>query len=219
MSDQLPTVAGEDLAKRFAQHRTPTTKIEGGFMRFNGKTGQWILGQEEINVEGEQCIVIVPSMMHGWQRWGESPPAKAFSSVLDPKPAAPASIEGVDQEGRACTHVAKAALQVGGKFVDTDLGQFIYNTDSMGGVERLGELFDAIVEQSKTSAFYFPVVTLGNDWYKRTTGKVFKPVFEISGWANADGEIEGKQKKKIAAPKQEEAEEEAPKPRRRKRVA
>ena len=221
MSDQLPANPMADFASRAATHRQPSTHIEGGFLKFNGKTGEWCIGMEETPVKGEEVIIASPTMMHGYMRWGEVPPAKAFASVAQPYPEKPEPMDGVDYDGKPCTFHAKEARQMTGKFLADDLDQFIFNTDSMGGVERMDQLFDKIIlKAGDGTPFCFPVVTLENDWYKRSTGKVFKPVFNIVRWCDKDGKVETARKQKIEAPVEEE--EEAPEPttrRRRRKVA
>lgn len=215
MSDQLPANPMADFATRATEHRRPVQRLDGGFLRFNGKSGQWSMGQEEVPVDGEEVIINSPSMMHGYQRWGEVPPAKAFTSVAQPLPAAPEPIDGVDQDGRECTFTARDARQVGGKFVEEDLGQFIFNTDSMGGVERMDELFDAIITKSQDGTPYcFPLVTLESDFYKRSTGKVYKPIFKIVSWCDMDGKPEKVTQKLV----DDTPAEEAPTRRRRRRA-
>ena len=96
----------------------------------------------------------------------------------------------------------------------------------MGGVERLDELFDKALAQARSgSLHFFPKVSLANDFYKRGTGKVFKPLFEIIEWVNMEGEVEGQAQKKVTkapepAPEVEPEPEvvEPPKRRRRKRA-
>lgn len=219
MSDQLPANPLQDFAKGAAQHRRPQSRIEGGFLSFNGKTGQWSMGQEEIPVDGEQVLVNSTALEHGYMRWGEVPPAKVWAKINQPYPEPPAPIEGVDPEGNTKTFNAVEARQFAGRFEDDDLGQFIFNTSSMGGVENVDKLFDEIIIKAQAQTPYvFPMVKLTNEWYKRATGKVFKPVWEITGWYDMDGNPETAKIAKQEAPEEPEDDEEPARPRRRRRA-
>lgn len=218
MSDQLPANPMAKFVDRAKVNRRPQTRIEGGFLKFNGKTGTWEMGMEETLVAGERIIIASHTMQHGYQRWGELPPAKAFTSVSEELPEKPAPIEGVDQDGREKTFYAEDARAVGGKFEEEDLGQFMFNTSSMGGVENVDKLFDAILLKAADSEYCYPVCELDNEWYKRSTGKVYKPVFKIVDWADVNGKIENLKVAHEADPVDEQEEEEkSPPPARRRR--
>lgn len=199
------------------QHRRPQSRVEGGYLSFNGKTGEWTMGLEETDVAGEEVLIASQTMQHGYIRWGTKPPAKEFATVNQPYPEAPAPVEGTDYEGRPKTFHGEEARQFTGKFLDEDLGQFVFNTSSMGGVENIDKLFDAIILKSGDGTpFCYPVCRLENEWYKRSTGKIYKPVFEIAHWADINGNQENA---KIAAQDAEEDDQEDAdaSPRRRRR--
>lgn len=229
MSDNLPANPLQNFVGQARKNHRPATRGEGDFLRFNGKTGAWSLGQEEAEVTGEEALVASQTMQHGFLRWGELPPAKAFASLAHPEPEAPEPFEGEDENGRPKTYQPQTARQFGGKFVAEDLGQFVFETSSMGGVENVDKLYDAVLVKAEGSPFCFPKVKLTNEWYKRATGKVFKPVFEIVSWHDQDGNPEtlGKKIAQDPAPVQDkdddddsgEAEEAPPTRRRRRRVA
>lgn len=214
----LPANPLADFAAQAKQYRRPASRAEGGYLKFNGKTGGWTMGQEEINVDGEKALIISDLMEHGYIRWGEVPPAKAFAKLNQPYPEKPEPVEGKDYEGRPKTFYAEEARQLSGKFTDDDLGQFIFNVSSMGGVENVDKLFDAIITKAQDGTPYcYPMVKLSNEWYKRTTGKVFKPVFEIIGWHDVNGNTETAKVTHDAQPEEPEYDEDAP-PRRRRRA-
>ena len=226
MSTNLPANPMADFAQRAAVKRAPQTYVEGGYLRFNGKTGDWSVGVDETPVKGEEALINSPAMMHGYMRWGESPPAKAFTSVAQDYPEKPEPIDGVDYDGKPCTFHAKEARQISGKFLADDQDQFIFNTDSMGGVERMDQLFDKILlKASDGTAFCFPLVKLECDWYKRATGKVFKPIFEIVKWCDQNGVPETaadrklEKKKAVVEDDVEDDVEPEPTSRRRRRAA
>jgi hypothetical protein len=128
------------------------------------------------------------SLSHGFARWGQERPVTAYSLVTQPLPPQPEPYEGVDDQGRPKTYVAQDARRFFGRFVDEELGQFTFETHSMGGVQRVDELMDALfLRAAEESVYLYPRVKLGNDYYKRETGKVFKPVFEVVAWCDVDG--------------------------------
>lgn len=228
MSQELSANPLADFVKSAKTHRRPQSRVEGGFLSFNGKTGAWAMGQEEQDATNAEAIINSATMQHGYVRWGTKPPEKAFSLIFQPYPDKPNSVEGTDYEGRPKTFNAEEARQVTGKFIDDDkdLGQFIFNTSSMGGVENMDKLFDEIVLKAQDgTAFVFPVIVLDNEWYKRSTGKVFKPVFEVVRWCDEDGNVENAKLKAPEAAHDDEPEaepepvEEPPKRRRRRRTA
>jgi hypothetical protein len=194
--DNLPASPLADFAKQARQHRRPQSRAEGGYLKFNGKTGEWTMGQEEVDVAGEQALIMSDMMEHGYVRWGEIPPAKAFARLNQPYPEKPEPVDGTDYEGKPKTFHAEEARQLTGKFMDDELGQFVFNVSSQGGVENVDVLFDAIIAKvTEGGEYVYPKVKLANEWYKRSTGKVYKPVFEIVGWCNIDGELETERKR------------------------
>ena len=223
MSDQLPAHPLADFAKTANQHRRPQSRVEGGFLSFNGKTGEWLLGQEETEVNGEFAVVNSASMQHGYIRWGTTPPAKAFSAVNQPYPEKPEPAEGLDYNNNPKTFHGEEARQFSGRFNDKDLAQFMFNTSSMGGVENVDKLFDEIIRKAGDgTAYCFPEISLTSEWYKRSPGKVYKPVFKIVHWCDMNGNRESAKKAKLDAPQREPAapdedEDEDAKPTRRRR--
>jgi hypothetical protein len=221
---QLPANPLAQHADDAQKYRRPQNRTSDGYLKFNGKTGEWTFGMEEVEVDGAEMVVNSMSIEHGYLRWGELPPVKVFTPDWEPYPERPESIEGKDQDGKDKTFTAEEARQFQARFVgdDEELGQCIFNTSSMGGVEKVDDLYDKIYIQSKESDgnFYFPRVKLTSEWYKRSTGKVYKPVFEIVGWCDANGKMHSKADK-LEAPETDdtpEQEEEQPTRRRRRRT-
>jgi len=221
--DNLPANPLSDFVKQAQQHRRPQSRPEGGYLKFNGKTGQWTFGQEDVDVAGEEVLINVQSLQHGYVRWGEIPPAKAFTSISEAYPEKPEPIDGKDFEGRPMRFFADDARQFQGKFLDEGLGQFIYNASNKWHVENVDKLYDAILTKAQDETPYvYPLVELSNEFYKRATGKVYKPVFKIIGWCDVNGNPETARIAKEHAPdevddKEEGKEEDAP-PRRRRRA-
>lgn len=212
---QLPSTTSAFITAMAKEHVPATeTSLGQSFLKFNGKSGQWTLGKEDEPVDGEEMLINIEQLQHGWIRWGESPPAKVFAPVVEPLPERLPSMPGTDSRGQPCTNVAKAARGFTARFFDDELGQAEFSTSSDGGCERVDELKVAIIQkyQADGESHIYPRVKLGNDWYKRNDGnKVFKPIFELVAWCDQNGEAEG------AAPEKIEAPEEEPAPARRRR--
>lgn len=217
MTENLPANPMAKFAAKAEQHRRPKTNLQGGYLNFCGKSGRWTMGQKGEACDGALALVLSDSIQHGFIRWGTKPPDKVFSSVANPLPDAPTPHEGVDDQGRPRTYNAQDARLFMGKFTgeDDDLGQFIFNSSSMGGVERTDELYDAIIAKSQDSEYCYPLIELRGDYYTRSTGKVYKPIFKVVQWCNVEGEAETLDKvEKLDEP---EPEAEAPPARRRRR--
>lgn len=222
MTDQLPANPLARHVDEAQQHRRPQSRANGAFLKFNGKTGQWTLGQEETDVAGAQVLINATKIQHGYVRWGEIPPAKAFTPDWTPYPEKPEPLDGTDYEGNPKTFHAEEARQFEGAFIgdDADLGQFIFNTSSMAGVENTDVLYDQMYMQARENPEYvYPLVTLENEWYKRSTGKVYKPVFKIVAWCDVNGKPQSQAAKledKAEVPEDDEPEEQPPRRRRRR---
>ena len=80
-----------------------------------------------------------------------------------------------------------------GPHEDTEV---LYVISSDGGTERLAELGRIagarIGQYGTTSPYLYPVVQLDFDYYdnKQHGSRIFKPVFKLAGWADADGNME-----------------------------
>lgn len=225
MGNQLPANVG-DFVKKAQQHRRSAAFGSGdkAFLKFSGKSGEWLLGKEEDDVKNEIAVINVLATQHGFVRWGEKPPAKVFTPITQPLPTPPENIDGTDPNtGHPRTFTPQDARKLEGKFMDDELGEFIFDTNSMGGVERVDELIDEVMARAGSgSAYIFPKVNLTGDFYKRPDGKVHKPIFEIEAWCNMEGVEEGEpvpelEQQDEPEPKQDEPEPEAKPARRRRR--
>jgi hypothetical protein len=204
MSSKFPvtantTAAIEDFAGLATQNRVPEAGgAVGGYLKFSGKTGRWEMGTEAEDFEGVTLFINVLESQHGFIRWGTKEPAKSHSKITQALPQPPAPFDGVDEKGNPKTFYGQASRIISGVTFDDDEDGVIIEVGSMGGVERVDELLNQVMAKAAGSKYFFPVVTLGHDFYKRSTGKVFKPVFTVVEWRNVEGDLEGA---KIEAPK------------------
>ena len=212
MTNQMPAQVSNFVRAAQANRQSAAFNGDKGFLKFSGKTGEWSYGRDETAVEGEIVIINILATQHGFVRWGENPPAKAMSPVTQPLPQAPEALRGVDPyTGGAKTYEPQAARKLEGRFLADDLGEFVFETNSMGGVERVDSLLDAVFERAASGTEYvFPKIVLARDFYKRPDGKVFKPMFEVQAWCDVNGAEEGAKATKAikAAPVEEVVEEE-----------
>lgn len=188
MSNLPATLNG--FLKGVKENHTPVSNTGGkAFLKFSGKTGGWLMGKDELEVDSEEVIINLAACRHGFVRWGEMPPAKAYSLINEPLPTPPEDKVGIDfSTKQERLFSAQAARQLEGRFVDEELGEFVFDTNSMGGVERVDELIaKAIARLSEGTAFVFPKVALEEDFYKRPDGKVFKPLLTVVAWCDMDG--------------------------------
>jgi hypothetical protein len=142
------------------------------------------------------------SFQQGFVRWGTKPPAKVWASIADAPPEPPAPFDGVDPDsGQPKTYTAEPARQVMGRFAGGQKEMFIFNTNSMGGVENMESFIDVVLDRAaEDPEHFYPLVKLDSESYSRSTGKVYKPVFTIVGWCDVDGVQKGKKKKQLKAP-------------------
>ena len=78
------------------------------------------------------------------------------------------------------------------KVADEDhADEVLFKTPTQGGIQRLQELAGAIAAgRGRDPRRVIPVVQLDADSYmhpNKAYGEIFKPIFKITGWADADG--------------------------------
>ena len=160
------------------------------------KSGAWVWGMGSDEVQhGSHWLVNPMSFMHGWVLWAEQVAGaknRKLGEVMGSMSrAAPACPEPVN--GKSFTPQGSFEL----KCMDgTDEGvQVLFKSPSQGGVQAIGALVEAFQRhyaQKDGKLTPCPIITLGNSWYTHPTfGKIYKPVFEVTGWADMNGAIPG----------------------------
>ena len=81
MTDQLPANPMDDFLARAKKHRKPVARVDGAFLKFDGKAGRWELGQEGTDVSNDLVLINSASLKHGFIRWGSNPPLKVWASL------------------------------------------------------------------------------------------------------------------------------------------
>ena len=197
MSDNFPVTEStaqevnafaQQAGKNFAPSASATV---GGFLKFSGKTGRWEYGAKDENFDGVEIYINSLQAQHGFIRWGTKPPAKAHTKVTAALPPQLAPFDGVDENGKPKTHMAQPSRILVGVTLDDEPDVVNCELGSMGGVENTDKLISAIMVKAQSSTFFFPVVKLASEFYVRSTGKVYKPVFEIIEWRDVENNLEG----------------------------
>jgi hypothetical protein len=155
-----------------------------GFLKMD-KSGIWSFGAEENVIEADAEVYIDPrGFVHGWQCWADTeiPGVQAellgtlVSPMTQPVPAKP---EDVPENGREWASLLGVSLL-------TDGHKLTYTTTSVGGLNAVAKLAEAIaIQYRKDKASFIPVVSLGTESYKhKKYGKIYTPVFNITGWTD-----------------------------------
>jgi hypothetical protein len=179
----LPSVASLSSALRTIQ----TDVGDGGGMVIlkMDRTGHWVFGADQTEVEEDSVWAVNPfSFVHGYIAWGDGTVlAEKMASVVDPLPetgpAPEAAKRGWEMQvgvTLACTNGEDKGMQVR------------YSATSVGGKRAVQTLAAAIAEQvEKDQTKPVPLVSLRKEHYQhKSYGRIFTPIFEITGWASLD---------------------------------
>lgn len=167
----------------------------GAYLSF-GKDGQWAFGTDRKVVDPENDIAIlnVLGVQAGYVCWSDYPKEEKKKNTklgerMAPvtQPIDPSTLPETGWEWRA---------QQGGEFKFVEGAhtgtQVKFVTSSQGGIERFAALIDAVTERiSQGTPYFFPLVALDGDHYIHPSwGKTYKPLFDIVGWADVNGNEE-----------------------------
>ena len=187
------------------------------FCKFDYQSGDFLLGRELDNIEGETVIIHTDSIAHGWTVWNNNKPTKQLVNFTEQLPIQPAPLDG-----NAYTESRAIMLML-----DDNETQVTLEGNSYGIRSGVDDLIMAIKKQSGIPAnadFLYPKVQLTSNNYKHNTGNIiYNPVFKIIDWCDSDGNVQKAipVKKKVKAVEEKAPEAEAPaeeaKPQRRRR--
>lgn len=171
------------------------------------KTGHWVFGADQTEVESDATWAINPfSFIHGFIAWGDGEVlGEKMVSVSQPLPEMEAAPAGAKRGWE--TQVGMSLKCLSGEDKDMEAR---FSSTSVGGKRAVQTLAVAIANQVEADQTKpVPVVRLKKDHYShKSYGKIYTPVFEIVEWVGMDGEA--------AEPEQIE---EAPAGRRRRAAA
>lgn len=179
--------------KQGIQNVKSTIMVKGGdpFLRL-GKDGNWVYGQEDIEVEGKSHWAANPlSIQHGWIAWNRDkgadnsggPLGEVMVGLGHPLPPK-SSLQDVGHDWDQQISIMMKCLD------GTDKGeQVLYKTASVGGVGAMDKLIGAIdIKLAEDTDAVVPILSLDSDSYKHPTyGKTYFPVLTITGWMTLDG--------------------------------
>ena len=179
------------------------------------KAGHWVFGADQTEVEDDSVWAINPfSFVHGYIAWGDGQVvAEKMAPVHEPLP-----------ETGPAPETAKRGweMQVGMTLACTtgeDKGlQARYTVTSVGGKRAVQALAVAIADQAdKNPDKPVPLVRLKKEHYQhKSYGRIYTPVFEITGWAALDEAAAPSDDEPLGSHDEADA---AEQPRRRRRVA
>lgn len=176
-----------------------------GFLKFNGKTGEWTVGQDEEPVDPDTRFYVDPNgFVHGWQCWADTdiPGVQTellgdvWVSMFDPLPPRP---EEVPENGREWAELKGMSLVMEG-----ENRPLKYSTTSHGGRNAFANLWKEYRPQyTANPSCMIAVVTLTEDSYKhknKTYGKVYTPVFVVVDWVDHLPEVTAMPKPTLPVP-------------------
>jgi hypothetical protein len=174
------------------------------------KTGHWVFGAEQTEVEDDSMWAINPfSFVHGYIAWGDGEVlGEKMVSVAEPLPELDPAPGGAKRGWEmqigmtlACTNGEDEGLQAR------------YSVTSVGGKRAVQALAVAIAEQvDKDQTKPVPVVRLKKEHYQhKSYGRIFTPVFDLVKWVSMDADAAGETVEEAEAPADEA-------PRRRRRA-
>ena len=200
---KLPNAAA--LAVALRQGAESMTDSDGSVILKMDKTGHWVFGADQTEVEDDSTWAVNPlSFVHGFIAWGDGEPlGEKMAPITEPLPEMGDPPPGAKRGWEKQVGVALKCLN--GEDKDMEVR---FSTTSVGGKKAVQALAVQVAEQvEKDASTPVPVVTLGKDHYQhKSYGRIYTPIFEVTGWMSMDGE----------APPVEEPVEEAPKRRVRK---
>lgn len=199
---KLPNAAA--LAVALRQGAESMTDSDGSVILKMDKTGHWVFGADQTEVEDDSTWAVNPlSFVHGFIAWGDGEPlGEKMAPITEPLPEMGEAPPGAKRGWEKQVGVALKCI----KGEDKDL-EVRFSTTSVGGKKAVQALAVQVAEQvEKDASTPVPVVTLGKDHYQhKSYGRIYTPIFEVTGWMSMDGE-----------PPVEDPVEEAPKRRVRK---
>lgn len=175
----------EDAFGAFEQDK-PAVTGGAAFLKLRKNDGLWVYGQEEIECEdGARWLLDSTSLCQGYIDWHQGRPAGERMAVLGQPPVNPADLPPAQGKNGWEKQVGFGVICLDGE----DKGvQIVYKTNTDGGKRAYNAVFDAIKARALAQLPRNPIIFLKEDSYTHAEyGKIFKPVFEIVGWVDQDG--------------------------------
>lgn len=182
-----------------------TVRGEGAYFSF-GKDGLWSFGKENEEItEDDRFLIDVETLATGYVCWTDYSKEELLKKKKNEKLGAKMLLisQGEVDYDTLPDHGWPWKKQVGfrGRFINDPLAgkAAVFESSSGGGEDAYAAVAAAVMQKlqadlaaGKTELAIYPVVKLTNTHYThKTYGKTYKPVFDIVGWANKDGRMEG----------------------------
>lgn len=163
------------------------------------KTGHWVFGAEQTEIEEESLWAINPfSFVHGFIAWGDGEVlGEKMVPVTQPLPELDAAPPNAKKGWEAQVGLSMKCISGEDKGMEAR-----YTTTSVGGKRSVQALAVAIATQvEKDQSKPVPVVELGKEHYNhKSYGRIYTPLFNIKEWVSMDAEPAPEDAPKIEAP-------------------
>jgi len=181
----LPSVG--DLTAALRRVETTAQAGGGGIILKMDKTGHWVFGSDQTEVEPDSVWAVNPfSFTHGFIAWGDGEVlGESMVPITEPLPE-PGPVPDGAKKGWE-VQIGAAVQCITGE----DAGiSARYQTTSVGGKKALTALGLAIAAQvEKDPAHPVPLVTLKKESYQhKSYGRIFTPLLEVTKWVAMDKE-------------------------------
>lgn len=191
------------------------------------KDGTWVVGAENtVLSKGIEVVLNPMSIQSGYSCWTNRKPNEGKNERLgeemwginEDKPHSTTLPTHHDPRTQdLCVWKDQMAADIKileGKLKDQ---QVLYSTTSVGGINAMTDIFDAIMARLKEgSTFVCPILSVNSSFYDhKSYGRTYTPAFEIVGWMDLNGAEDEEFEPEAEAP----APEPEPAPTRRTRAA
>jgi hypothetical protein len=193
----LPSV--NDLSAALRRTETLADTGGGGIILKMDKTGHWVFGSDQTEVETDSRWAVNPfSFIHGFIAWGDGEVlGEVMGPVTEPLPDTGPAPAGAKKGWETQLGVSVQCITGEDKGLNAR-----YQATSVGGKKALSALGLAIAAQvDKDPSKPVPLVLLRKEHYQhKSYGRIFTPVFEIVDWVAMDKEPEVSEDEGAAAP-------------------
>lgn len=171
------------------------------------KDGQWVYGQENVEVEpGSRWAVNPLSIRHGYVSWTDYGEDSRKANEIVGEMMVPVNEPLFTRDQLSNTgwdwaqQIAMQLRCVSGEDVGT---QVLYKVTSVGGMGAAQKLLTAIDAQLDADIDHpVAIVELLTDHYQhKRWGKTYTPVIEVRGWASLDGDMAAEEAEQAAPPR------------------
>ena len=186
------------------------------------KQGHWLAGQEGHAVAlGSVVCMDLWNLVDGWQKWKNNTlqdaqmgcRTKGFKSpvrgMLDDQDERNWEVDENNKPQDPWTKTMNCLFMFADGHSPLDTTAIVFGTTSTGGRNAIGDVYDVYRQHIRMHPDDMPVVKIGAATFKWTNPQgreldIWKPTFELLGWATAEGWEDGNQyvkKQMVQAPK------------------